>query len=39
MRPIIGSYAAGVVGLKPAFISTGLIFLVIASLIFTKLND
>jgi DHA1 family multidrug resistance protein-like MFS transporter len=37
--PIIGGYVAGVVGLKPAFIFTGLVFLVIASLIFTKLSD
>ena len=37
--PIIGGYAAGVVGLKPAFIFTGLIFLLIALLIFTKLSD
>jgi DHA1 family multidrug resistance protein-like MFS transporter len=37
--PIIGGYAAGVTGLKSSFVFTGLIFLIIASIIFTKLND
>ena len=37
--PVVGGYAAGVMGLKSSFIFTGLIFLVIASFIITKLND
>lgn len=37
--PIVGGYAAGVAGLKSSFVFTGLIFLIIASIIFTKLKD
>jgi len=37
--PIIGGYAAGFLGIKTSFVLTGLIFLLIASIIFTKLKD
>jgi MFS family permease len=37
--PIIGGYAVGVMGLKTSFFLTGIIFFIIASIIFYSFDD
>lgn len=37
--PILGGYAAGVLGIKTSFFLTGAIFFLIASIIFSKFSD
>jgi len=37
--PILGGYAAGVLGIKTSFFLTGLVFFLIASIIFFRVND